>query len=408
MSEQTPESSSPKWGTMTKMVVGLTFIGIVAALVVQFRGIIGPLLLAFILTYLLYPVAGSLSRISHLSWRASVNLIFLLVVVIYLGMITLTGLTVVQQLQSLINFVRTAVTDLPTLAENLSTQVYQFGPFQFSLAQFDLEEISRQLISIIQPLLGRMGSLISSFAASAASVLGWSFFVLLVSYFILADAGRVPDQLVHIEIPGYDADVRRLSLELRRIWNAYLRGQLIIILMVIIAYTILMLILGVHFAIGIAILSGLARFVPYVGPLTTAVVTFLVALFQGENYFGLLPYQYAILVVVAAFVLDQIFDNMVSPRMLGEALGIHPAAVLVAAIIAANLLGIIGLVLTAPVLATLRLMTRYLARKMFDLDPWPEHPPRPAATPYELPLARWLKRLRAWGRMVLKNKTGGR
>ena len=408
MSQQTPESSSPKWGAMTKMVIGLTFIAIIAALVIQFRGIIGPLLLAFILTYLFYPVAASLSRISRLSWRASVNLIFLLVVVIYLGVITLTGLTVVQQLQSLINFIRTAVTDLPALAENLSTQVYQFGPFQFSLAQFDLEALSQQLISFVQPLLGRMGSLISSFAASAASVLGWSFFVLLIAYFILADAGRFPDQLVRIEIPGYDADIRRLGLELRKIWNAYLRGQLIIILLVIVAYTILMLILGVHFAIGIAIMSGLARFVPYVGPLTTAVVTFLVALFQGDNYFGLLPYQYAILVVIAAFVLDQIFDNMVSPRMLGEALGIHPAAVLVAAIIAANLLGIIGLVLTAPVLATLRLMTRYLARKMFDVDPWPEPVSRPAGPPSELFLARWLRRLRAWGRMVVKNKTGGR
>jgi predicted PurR-regulated permease PerM len=136
-------------------------------------------------------------------------------------------------------------------------------------------------------------------------------------------------------------------------------------------------------------------------------VTFLVALFQGDNYFGLLPYQYAILVVVAAFVLDQIFDNMISPRLLGEALGIHPAAVLVAAIIAANLLGIIGLVLTAPVLATLRLMTRYFFRKLFDLDPWPEPALRPATSSREPLWARWLRRLRAWGRVVLK-RSGGR
>jgi predicted PurR-regulated permease PerM len=58
------------------MVVGITFIAIIAAMVIQFRGIIGPLLLAFILTYLLYPVAEFLSRISRISWRASVNLIF--------------------------------------------------------------------------------------------------------------------------------------------------------------------------------------------------------------------------------------------------------------------------------------------------------------------------------------------
>jgi predicted PurR-regulated permease PerM len=370
--------------------------------VIQFRAIIGPLLLAFILTYLLYPVASLLSRVSRLSWRASVGLIFLLAVVIYLGLITLLGLTVVQQITSLVNIVRGAVTDLPALAEDLSTQVYQIGPFQINLAQFDLATLSRQVLSTIQPLLGRLGTLVSTFAASAASTLGWSFFVLLISYFILADASRFPDELVHVEIPGYDEDIRRLGLELRKIWNAYLRGQLIIILLVVIAYTILMVILGVKFAIGIAILSGLARFVPYVGPLTTAVVTFLVALFQGDNYFGLLPYQYAILVVVAAFVLDQVFDNMVSPRMLGEALGVHPAAVLIAAIIAANLIGIIGLVLAAPVLATMRLMSRYIARKMFDQDPWPEPPPRPEAIQIEAPLLRLARRLRAWVRTWMR------
>jgi predicted PurR-regulated permease PerM len=402
MSDQPANPSSPKWGSLTKMVVGLTIIAIVAALLVQFRTIIGPLLLAFILAYLLFSVVELFSRVSHLSWRASVNLIFLLVVVFYLGSITLTGFTVVQQLQSLINFVKTAVTDLPTLAEQLSTQVYQFGPFQLSLAQFDLETLSRQLISSVQPLLGRLGSLISTFATSAAATLGWSFFVLLISYFLLADADQFPGQLLHIEIPGYDIDIRRLGNELRKIWNAYLRGQLIIILLVIIAYSILFFVLDLHFALGIAILAGLARLVPYVGPLTTTLVTFLVALFQGENYFGLVPWQYAILVVAASFILDQIFDNLISPRLLGETLGVHPAGVLIAAIIAANLIGIIGLVLAAPVLATLRLLTRYVTRKLFDLDPWPDPEGRIPANPVETFWLRSIRRVRAWARAVIR------
>lgn len=400
MSKQTPANHSPNWGSLTKLVVGLTIIAIIAALLVRFRSIIGPLLLAFILAYLLYPVAALLSKVSKLSWRASANLIFLLVVVIYLGLITLTGLTVVQQLQSLIDFVGRAVTDLPALAERLSSQVYQFGPWQFSMGQFDLEALSREFLSTLQPLLGRMGSLISTFATSAAATLGWSFFVLIIAYFLLADSGRFPGQVVHIGIPGYDEDIRRLGIELRKIWNAYLRGQLIVILLVMISYSILLVILGMRFALGIAILAGLARFVPYVGPLTTTVVTFLVALFQGENYFGLLPFQYAILVVAASFILDQIFDNLISPRMLGEALGVHPAGVLIVAIIAANLIGLIGLVLAAPVLATLQLINRYVARKMFDLNPWPEPVTSPPTSPLDVPWSRWLRRLRAWGRTL--------
>ena len=382
------------------MVVGLTIIAVVAALVVSFRAIIGPLLLAFILTYLLYPVIALVSKVSRLSWRASVNLLFLLVVVIYLGLITATGLTVVQQILSLTNFVRQQVTNLPALVEDLSTQQFQFGLFKFSLEQFDLGTLTQQLLSTVQPLLGRIGSLVSTFATSAAATLAWSFFVLIISYFLLVDAGRFPGQLVPVEIPGYEYDIRRLGNELRKIWNAYLRGQLLVILLVMIAYSILLVTLGMHFAFGIAIMAGLARFVPYIGPLTTAVVTFLVALFQGQNYFGLPPYQFAILVVVAAFILDQIFDNLISPRLLGQALGVHPAGVLIAAIVAANLIGLIGLVLAAPVLATLRLLSRYITRKMFDLDPWPEPEVRPPASPLDVPWRRWWGRLRAWGRTL--------
>lgn len=381
---------------MTKTVVGLTLIGIVAALLVQFRAIIGPLILAFILTYLLYPVAAFLSRVTRLSWRASVSLIYLVVIILYLGLITAAGVTIVQQLQSLYTFVNKRVTELPDLAKTLSTQVYQFGPFQFSLAQFDLEALFRQLLASLQPLLGRMGTLLSGLATSVAVTLGWSFFVLIISYFILADANRLSGQVISIDIPGYEYDIRRLSLELRKIWNAYLRGQLIIILLVILAYSILMFILGIRFAVGIAILAGLARFVPYVGPLITAIITFLVALFQEGNYFDLQSYQYAILVVAAAFILDQIFDNMVSPRILGDALGVHPAAVLIAAIVAASLIGVIGLVLAAPVLASLRLLIRYLIRKLFDLNPWPEPETREATYPLKIPWARWKRRVRTW------------
>lgn len=400
MTGPTPASPSPKWGSLTKMVIGLTIIAVVAGLVVQFRAIIGPLLLAFILTYLLYPVIDMVSKVSRLSWRASANLLFLLVVIIYLGLITATGLTVVQQILSLTNFVRQQVTNLPALVEDLSTQQFQFGRFVFSLEQYDLGTLTQQVLSTVQPLLGRIGSLVSTFATSAAATLGWSFFVLLISYFLLVDADRFPGQLLPVEVPGYEYDIRRLGSELRKIWNAYLRGQLLVILLVMIAYSILMLTLGIHFAVGIAIMAGLARFVPYIGPLTTAVVTFLVAFFQGQNYFGLPPYQFAILVVVAAFILDQIFDNLISPRLLGQALGVHPAGVLIAAIIAANLIGLIGLVLAAPVLATLRLLSRYITRKMFDLDPWPEPDLRPPTSPLEVPWRRWWARLRAWGRTL--------
>lgn len=400
MNDTTPEPSSPAWSPTTKMVIGLTVVAIVAALLIQFRTIIGPLILAFMLAYVLYPVASRLSTSVNIPWKTAVNLIYLLVVILVGVSFTLTGLTVVQQVQSLIGFVQRNVTNLPALAADLSSQTFTIGPFTFDLAQFDLQTLSEQLLATIQPLLGRVGSLISIFAASAAVTVGWGLFVLVISYFLLADAGTVPDRFVLVEIPGYDSDFRRLGRELKKIWNAFLRGQLIIMVLVMISYTVIMVIFGMRFAIGIAILAGLGRFVPYLGPLILWIVTALVAFFQEGNYLGIEPLQYAIIVLVVVFVVDQIFDNLITPRFFGQTLGVHPAAVLVAAIIAANLIGIIGLILAAPALATLSLAGRYILRKMVDLDPWPE--PESEPVPIELPWTRWIRRLRPWWRSIKK------
>lgn len=376
-------SSSPKWGATTKLIVGLSFVAILALLVIQFRHLVGPLILAFMLSYLLYPVANWLTKAIKLPWQSAVALIYILLFLIVVSLITLSGLAVVQQLQSLFNFLQNSLKGFPQFLEQLSQQTFVFGPFQFSLAQYDLPALANQALSIVQPLLGQAGSLISSIAASAATTFLWGLFVLIVSYFLLADAGkRVRHEFVHIEIPGYQADLERFGAEMRRIWNDFFRGQLIVISFAILAYFVLLTILGVRYAIGIAVLAGVGRLVPYIGPWALWITTFLVTYFQTGNYFGLQPLQYSILVLILAFLTDQVFDNIVQPRFMGETLGVHPAAVLVAAIIFANLIGLIGLILAAPVVATLKLIGTYVVRKMLDLEPWQNvpqpSPPRPS------------------------------
>jgi predicted PurR-regulated permease PerM len=369
---------SPRWGPMTKTVVGLTVIAIIGALIIWFRGIIGPLILAFVLAYLLFPLVKWVSDRIRISWRTSVTIIYFLFVILVGGVLFLVGLAVLQQIQSLLIFVQRFITDLPVLVANLSTQNYVIGPFIVNFGElFDLQYFTNQVLATIQPILGQIGSLVTSFAGSAFVTVAWGLFVLIISYFLVAEAGRLQGQFFRIEIPGYEDDILRMGAELRKTWNAFLRGQLIISVLVLFSYAILMNILGVGFAFGIAILAALARFVPYIGPLITFVVAGLVAFFQVYNYFGLAPWQYTLLVVLSAILLDQAFDNIIAPRFLGQKLNIHPAAILVAAIVFANLIGIIGLILAAPVVATLNVISRYVFRKMLDQNPWPEESVQP-------------------------------
>ena len=402
---QSQNPNSPSWGTNTKLVVALTIVVIIGALLVKFQFIITPLLIALLLAYLFHPIASFLQRKLRFSWTATVAIIYLVIVILLLGLLTVGGVGLVPQVQSLVTIVQDAITTLPQLIASISSKVYQLGPFKVDFSSLDLNALSSQLLGVVQPLLSRTGTLIGTVASGAANFLGWTFFVILVSYFMLAESGGLRRQIVPLDVPGNTHDFERLSRELGRTWNAFLRGQVIIFIFAVTVYSIVLSVLGVYYAIGLAFLAGLARFVPYVGPFINYTVLILVTYFQVFKLFNLAPFYYALLVIFTAIIIDVIFDNIVSPRILSDALKVHPAAVLVSAIIAANLFGLLGVVVAAPILATATLLWKYTIRKMLDLDPWPEeeiHQPPP------MPGSRFLQSIRRFFLTLSLNRHKGK
>jgi predicted PurR-regulated permease PerM len=328
----------------------------------------------------------------RVSWRAAVNILFFAILILLIGSLTLGGVGLVGQVQSLIQLVETIVADLPKYVEALSGQVFQIGPFTLDMRTIDLNAISSQLLSFVQPLLGRTGNLVTAVAGGAAEIFGWTFFVLIVSYFLLVESSGLQSDLFRVEVPGYNEDLRKLGSKLSIIWNSFLRGQIFIFAMATVIYIVVLSIFGVRYAIGIAVLAGLAKFLPYIGPAITWVIMALVTYFQSPTPFGMQPLTYMLMVVITTTVIDWIIDNLVVPRIMAQTLRVHPAAVLVTALIAANLLGIIGVVIAAPFLASVMLLGRYTMRKMLDLNPWP-----PGETVPAQPISfEWLARTRAY------------
>jgi predicted PurR-regulated permease PerM len=394
--------TSPKWGAMTKLVVTLTLVVIFGVLLVRFKFILGPVLIAFILAYLLFPVASLMSKRTPLSWGVAVNLIYLVFILILLALLTWGGVGLIGQVQNLINAINDYAGQLPTFIDTLSHNSYNFGPFKFDFSTFDWQTIGNQILSYVQPALGKMGSLVGTLASSAASMLAWTAFVVFVSYFILLESRGFRTRIIQEDVPGYSEDIHRLSHKLGQIWNAFLRGQIIIFFSRVISYTIFMSILGVHYAIPVAIVAGLAGFLPYIGAAINWIVIILVTFFQGVYPFGLSPLGYTVVTIITAWIIDQVHDNLVSPRIMASNLKVHPAFVLIAAIIAANLIGILGLITAAPLLATLQLIGRYTARKLLDRDPWPkeEEKSTPAIG------AKWFRKIRAWWKKKRGKETG--
>ena len=405
--QPTSVPSSPKWGNTTKLIVGLTIVAVLAGLVIYFRNIIGPLILSFILASLIQPLAGWLSKVSHLSWRVIINLIYLLLLVIMISAFTIAGFAIFQQAQSLVDFVQRFVSDLPENLNKISQTNYQIGPFTIDGARMDLNSLFRQALTVLETVVSRAGSMVGKLAASAATTVWWGLFVLLISYFLLSESNRVRQELVHIEIPGYSEDIKQLVYRFNRIWGAFFRGQLIYAFFVFGAYYFLLTVLGTRLALAIAVLAGLASFIPYLGNFLTWTTAAIVAFLQADNYLGVQPYIYAFIVVIFCILLNQVLDSMVFPRIMGSHLRVHPAGILIAAIIATNLIGLIGLALAAPVLATLSLFGRYIGRKLFDMDPWPQSDDD--FEPWNLSGRTNRRRLRTFGRwlsskLLLRNK----
>lgn len=376
MTEQKPVTS-PRWGAMIKLVVALTLIAIIAALLVRFQALVVPLMLAFVLAYLFYPIATVIDRIPRVSWRIAVSLMYLLIVIIIASLITLGGYGLIPQIQSLIILIENSIVKLPSLLSDAVLWVSQISPVPINVNTINLDSIVQQLLSYVQPLLGSTGQVLGAAASSAASFFGWGAFILIVSYFIMTESGGLRGNLLKIEIPGYNEDFRRLSEELTRIWNAFLRGQMIVFSLAFIFYLFALSVLGVRYAIGLALLAGISKFLPYIGPAIVWITLGLVSYFQPFKLFGLNPLVYTLLVFAVALVFDQLLDGFITPRIMAQALRVHPAAVLVSALVFADLLGVLGIIIAAPMLATFILFGRYTMRKMLDQDPWPEQESEP-------------------------------
>jgi predicted PurR-regulated permease PerM len=386
-------TTSPRWSSTTKLLVGLVVVGIIAFLFIRFTNLITPLLMVFILAYLLHPIGAMISYWLRVSWRAAVNILYFIILVLLIGSLTLGGVGLVGQVQSLIELIQTIVAKLPEYVASLSGQVIKIGPFPpLDLRTIDLNALSSQLLSFVQPLLGRTGNLVTAVASGAAEIFGWTFFVLIVSYFVMVESSGLQSDLFRVEIPGYNEDLRKLGSKLSTIWNSFLRGQIFIFAMATIIYIFVLSIFGVRYAIGIAVMAGLAKFLPYIGPAITWVIMALVTYFQSPTPFGMQALTYMLMVVITTTVIDWIIDNLVVPRIMAQTLRVHPAAVLVTALIAANLLGIIGVVIAAPFLASIMLLGRYTMRKMLDLNPWP-----PGEAVAAQPISfEWLTRIRTY------------
>jgi predicted PurR-regulated permease PerM len=161
------------------------------------------------------------------------------------------------------------------------------------------------------------------------------------------------------------------------IWNAYLRGQLILNFSVGLATYIVALFLGLPQPLLLALVAGFFELIPNIGPTIAAIPAVLFAFTADSTTIASLDagFNYALVVMISYMAIQQLEAIFLVPRILGSSLDLHPFVVLVAILLAASFAGLLGVILAAPIAATLRLMVRYLRGKLLDEESFPPLPP---------------------------------
>jgi predicted PurR-regulated permease PerM len=197
------------------------------------------------------------------------------------------------------------------------------------------------------------------------------FLVILVSvHLFMSEWPVMRDWLIELAPQEYHHDMRELYNRLRNVWMAYLRGQIVLMLVVGVAFTIAWLILGIPGALVLGVLAGLFTLIPDVGPFLAAMLAMGVALLEGSSWIPLSNFWVAGITGLTYLVLINLKNFFVRPIIMGRSLHMNEALIFIAIMIATILEGIMGALLVVPVLASVVVIMEYLRRRILGLPPF--------------------------------------
>ncbi len=377
MSAIPPEQlhNSPQWNRTVKAAVAIGFLLLTALLAQRFQSLIGQIVAAAIIAYILNPLINILDKNLKIKRGTVLIVVYLLLAVGVIWAITALGVAAFQQVTTFINLVPELIADIVTFVEEITTRTdpIVLGAFTIDPAIIPWETITNQLLGLVEPVLGQGGQIIRQLASTTVRWVGILFFVFMISIYIANEIPSLGGYVTRFaQQPGYQHDAERLMREFGRIWSAYLRGQVILGLIIFLVVWLGLAILGVQNALALGLLAGLLEFVPTIGPIVSAGVSITVAFFQPFNYLGVPGWQYALFVLAFMFLVQQLENSILVPRIMGQALDLHALVLIIGVYMGGSLAGILGAVLAAPVIASLKLVGVYAWRKMFDLYPFPE------------------------------------
>ncbi len=392
-------SPPPIWKRETRVIVTVLALLVTAALVYLSRSVIPQIVLAAVLAYIFQPLAGWLARRGVRRGLAAALCVLLLILLVALLPILLVPATI-DGVRAIVD----VLARFPEIFNNFSNNLvdnrpifsiasYQIDPGALVLALRDQAEqtVSELEIPALQNLfnyaiqgLRTAGGVINVAAGIASGVFAVAFGALLIlvyMFYLTKDSSHLSQWLNTLILPPFRAEAAELGRRLDLTWKSFFRGQIVLSITVGLVVFVSTAALGLPGSLVLGILAGLLEVVPTLGPIIALIPAVLLALIEGSNFLPIDNNLIFALIVVGVYILiQQIENNVLVPRIMGQSLDLHPLVVLVGVVVGASFAGVLGAFLAAPVLASLKILGWYAHAKISDQDPFA----RPAPTEAQL------------------------
>jgi len=404
------------WDAPTKRIVSI-LLGVLLVYVLYLSKAVLPfLIIAALIAFLLVPIVSFLHTRLHLPKWLAVILSYVLMILFIL----LFPLILIPAMADafgdinvdLVALSRDFLVWLTATLESYRTIQILGIPYDFSSvvdpALDTLKNISpARFIPSLDTLIASIPSTLQLTWGVASNVLGTIISAILAmmltfvfSIYLTTDGGNFVQNFIALTPENHRDEAIELHRRIKAIWSGYFRGQFILAVIIGLLTWIVGLSIGLPGALALAVIAGAMEILPNLGPILAAVPALLVALVQGSTTLDTSNLTFTLIVLIAYFLIQQVENNLVVPKILGDAVELHPIFVMAGVIVGATVGGLLGALIAAPSIASIRILLSYTYSKILDEDPFPppEHPPKDVPSFTERLQSVWQKTQKLWKR----------
>ena len=347
-----------QWSDTFRYVVGILYFLAFVAFLFYAHDAVRNLVIAAFVAYLINPAVEYLSARTRWSRATAVNIVYFTSLILLVGVpATLTPIFYEEA--------KNVVQDLLAISSQLSETLSK--PVQIGGLVFHLEAWGQSLAQVQGAFLVPLPEEALHLLETTSVGVLWFLIILVSVYLFLSEWDRMRESMFSFAPPQYRPEVEELYSRIRRVWVAYLRGQIVLMIIVGVVFTIAWALLGIPGALVLGVLAGLFTLVPDVGPFLAAVLAVGVALLEGSNWIPLPNLWVAGIAVIVYLVLIALKNFFLRPYIMGRSVHMNEGVILVVILVATILEGILGALLVVPVLASLVILAGYIQRRVLGL-----------------------------------------